>query len=71
MDAGVPGSGAVIARTSEERFDTPPAAIVLTHGHFDHVGALMALADKWDVPIYAHELARFPLASIRPHAHRR
>ena len=71
VDAGVPGSGAVIARTSEERFDTPPAAIVLTHGHFDHVGALMALADKWDVPIYAHELARFPLASIRPHAHRR
>jgi glyoxylase-like metal-dependent hydrolase (beta-lactamase superfamily II) len=56
VDAGVPGSRDVIARTSEERFSTPPAAILLTHGHFDHVGALAALADKWDVPIYAHDL---------------
>jgi glyoxylase-like metal-dependent hydrolase (beta-lactamase superfamily II) len=59
VDAGVPGSAAVIARTSEERFGTPPAAILLTHGHFDHVGALESLADKWNVPIYAHEL-EFP-----------
>jgi hypothetical protein len=27
-----------------------------THGHFDHVGAREKLAEKWDVPIYAHEL---------------
>lgn len=35
--------------------DTQPAAIVMTHGHFDHVGALENLAEKWQVPIYAHE----------------
>jgi glyoxylase-like metal-dependent hydrolase (beta-lactamase superfamily II) len=29
---------------------------VLTHGHFDHVGALPELAEKWNVPIYAHSL---------------
>jgi glyoxylase-like metal-dependent hydrolase (beta-lactamase superfamily II) len=29
---------------------------VLTHGHFDHVGALEDLAETWDVPVYAHEL---------------
>jgi glyoxylase-like metal-dependent hydrolase (beta-lactamase superfamily II) len=29
---------------------------VLTHGHFDHVGCLQKLAEKWDVPIYAHAL---------------
>jgi glyoxylase-like metal-dependent hydrolase (beta-lactamase superfamily II) len=28
----------------------------LTHGHFDHVGALASLARDWNVPIYAHPL---------------
>jgi glyoxylase-like metal-dependent hydrolase (beta-lactamase superfamily II) len=58
IDAAVPGSAGAIARSAEKRFGekSRPAAIVLTHGHFDHVGALEKLADKWDVPIYAHEL---------------
>jgi glyoxylase-like metal-dependent hydrolase (beta-lactamase superfamily II) len=33
-----------------------PSAIILTHGHFDHVGALEALCRVWDVPVYAHTL---------------
>jgi len=28
----------------------------MTHAHFDHVGALGELADRWDVPVYAHPL---------------
>jgi len=57
VDAGIPYSGAMILRAVRDRFGTElrPRAILLTHGHFDHVGALKQLAARWDVPVYAHE----------------
>lgn len=33
-----------------------PQCIVLTHGHFDHVGSVIKLSEHWDVPVYIHEL---------------
>jgi glyoxylase-like metal-dependent hydrolase (beta-lactamase superfamily II) len=60
VDAGVTGFTKTIEAVVEERFaGRAPAAIVLTHGHFDHIGCLRNLAEKWDVPIFAHDL-EFP-----------
>ena len=38
--------------------DSRPQCIILTHGHFDHVGAVHTLAEEWDVPVFAHFLER-------------
>ncbi|KXZ23077.1 hypothetical protein AXI59_10120 [Bacillus nakamurai] len=32
-----------------------PLAILLTHAHFDHIGALDEVRDKWNVPVYLHK----------------
>lgn len=58
VDAGMPRSGEEIKKVAEKRYGkgSKPAAIILTHGHFDHVGGLVYLIDEWNVPVYAHPL---------------
>lgn len=58
VDAGMPASADAIIAAAEERFGSgsQPLAILLTHGHFDHVGAIIELVKRWDVPVYAHDL---------------
>jgi len=59
IDAGLPFSAGYIRSWAKEQFGVPPSAIVLTHGHFDHVSAARELAETWQIPIYAHPL-EFP-----------
>ncbi|MEC5270810.1 MBL fold metallo-hydrolase [Caldifermentibacillus hisashii] len=58
IDTGMPESEKKIFEIVEEIFgeNAKPEAIILTHGHFDHVGSIEKLLTQWDVPVSAHPL---------------
>jgi glyoxylase-like metal-dependent hydrolase (beta-lactamase superfamily II) len=73
IDGGLPRVAPSLVQAAESLFGSgnPPAAILLTHGHFDHVGAFPDLFKTWDVPVYAHalELPHLTGASDYPKPH--
>ena len=60
VDTGLKTTAPKIRRMATHLFwpELRPSAIILTHGHFDHVGSLIELADEWDVPVYIHYMEK-------------
>ncbi|KUP34293.1 MBL fold metallo-hydrolase [Bacillus halotolerans] len=48
------GEGDKINQYIKEKGLTP-LAILLTHAHFDHIGALDDVRDRWGIPVYLHQ----------------
>ncbi|WP_238881610.1 MBL fold metallo-hydrolase [Clostridium sp. YIM B02551] len=58
VDAGLKTSGDFIIDTIEKLYGEKsyPKAIILTHGHFDHVGSVIQLIKTYNIPVYVHPL---------------
>jgi glyoxylase-like metal-dependent hydrolase (beta-lactamase superfamily II) len=56
VDTGLKWSATKIKKMAAQLFGeySAPSSIILTHGHFDHVGSLEKLLEDWNVPVYAH-----------------
>ncbi|MCF6137892.1 MBL fold metallo-hydrolase [Pseudalkalibacillus berkeleyi] len=52
IDPGSEGER-IIKEVEAEGFT--PIAILLTHAHFDHIGALDVVRENWSLPVYLHQ----------------
>jgi glyoxylase-like metal-dependent hydrolase (beta-lactamase superfamily II) len=66
IDAGLPQMWRELSRAMAHLGKSPAdvAGVLLTHGHFDHVGMGSRIQREWDVPVWVHRsdsaLARHP-----------
>ncbi len=61
-----PGDNAGGIRKKIQDMNVVPVAILLTHGHFDHILAVPGLKEAYpDIPIYAYEAEKVLLSNAR------
>ena len=53
-----PGDQAELLIRQIDQTQAKPIAILLTHGHFDHVMAVEEIKAHYEIPVYAHETER-------------
>ncbi|MDO5029146.1 MAG: MBL fold metallo-hydrolase [Corynebacterium sp.] len=59
-----PGMGAFdVVRAEVEKRNWKPEAILLTHGHIDHIRDVAQAAAHWDIPVLIHPEDNFMLAN--------
>ena len=51
-----PGDEAGVIIKAFTEFGFAPAAVLVTHGHFDHFGGVAPLSRHFDIPVYVGEL---------------
>lgn len=68
VDPGQDAAAPLLSFLSES--DLTPSAVLLTHGHLDHMWDARPVCEKFDVPLYVHPADRFmltdPAAGIGP-----
>ena len=58
-----PGADEQLIFAAIERFGVTPKAILLTHGHGDHIAAISPVKSRYDIPLYCGEGEEALLAS--------
>ncbi len=71
VDAGVPMMAKGISKFIEKLQAGPLKAILLTHGHSDHVGAIQRIMQAHPVPVFAHTIEIPYMAGELPYPRRK
>jgi glyoxylase-like metal-dependent hydrolase (beta-lactamase superfamily II) len=53
-----PGAQAEVVKEKITELGSVPTAVLLTHGHFDHIMAARELAEDYNIKVYAHEIEK-------------
>ncbi|MWD30767.1 MBL fold metallo-hydrolase, partial [Aquicoccus sp. SCR17] len=71
VDAGLPAVWRPLGHAVRALGHRPEdiKALVLTHAHFDHVGAARRLVERLGVPVYAHRAEHYLAAHPYSYAH--